>query len=62
MLMAVAGLLKAGLVEWITTMTYQAASGAGAAKMLELVKQMGCLVDPARSHRRPKMRSKWIAW
>jgi aspartate-semialdehyde dehydrogenase len=49
MLMAVAGLLKAGLVEWITTMTYQAASGAGAAKMLELVKQMGCLVDPTRA-------------
>ena len=48
MLMAMAGLLKAGLVEWITTMTYQAASGAGAAKMLELVKQMGCLVDPTR--------------
>jgi aspartate-semialdehyde dehydrogenase len=49
MLMAMAGLLKAGLVEWITTMTYQAASGAGAAKMLELVKQMGCLVDPTRA-------------
>jgi len=49
MLMAVAGLLKAGWVEWITTMTYQAASGAGAAKMLELVKQMGCLVDPTRA-------------
>lgn len=48
MLMATAGLLKAGLVEWITSMTYQAASGGGAAKMLELVKQMGCLVDPAR--------------
>jgi aspartate-semialdehyde dehydrogenase len=48
MLMAVAGLLKAGLVEWMTTMTYQAASGAGAAKMLELVAQMGCLVDPVR--------------
>ena len=49
MLIAIAGLLKAGLVEWITTMTYQAASGAGAAKMLELVKQMGCLVDPTRA-------------
>jgi aspartate-semialdehyde dehydrogenase len=49
MLMAVAGLLKAGWVEWITTMTYQAASGAGAAKMLELVKQMAFLVDPTRS-------------
>jgi len=48
MLMAVAGLLQARLVEWITTMTYQAASGAGAAKMLELVKQMGRLVDPVR--------------
>ena len=30
-------------------MTYQAASGAGAAKMLELVEQMGYLVDPARA-------------
>jgi aspartate-semialdehyde dehydrogenase len=49
MLMALAGLLKTGLVEWITTMTYQAASGGGAAKMLELVKQMGCLVDPTRA-------------
>jgi aspartate-semialdehyde dehydrogenase len=49
MLMAVSGLLKAGLVEWITTMTYQAASGGGAAKMLELVKQMECLTDPARA-------------
>jgi aspartate-semialdehyde dehydrogenase len=48
MLMAVAGLLRAGLVEWITAMTYQAASGAGAAKMLELVKQMECLTDPTR--------------
>jgi aspartate-semialdehyde dehydrogenase len=49
MLMAVAGLLKAGLVDWITTMTYQAASGAGAAKMLELMQQMGHLVDSART-------------
>ena len=44
MLIAIAGLLNAGLVEWVTTMTYQAASGAGAAKMLELVEQMGRLV------------------
>ncbi|MGB8524544.1 MAG: Asd/ArgC dimerization domain-containing protein [Candidatus Acidiferrales bacterium] len=29
-------------------MTYQAASGVGAAKMLELVKQMECLTDPTR--------------
>ena len=43
MVMATAPLLQAGLVEWITSMTYQAASGAGAAQMLELVKQMACL-------------------
>src|SRR5579872_6265471 len=49
MLMAVAGLFQAGLVEWMTSMTYQAASGAGAAKMLELVKQMECLTDPTRA-------------
>jgi aspartate-semialdehyde dehydrogenase len=49
MLMAIGGLLKAGLVEWITTMTYQAASGAGAAKVLELVKQMECITDPTRA-------------
>jgi aspartate-semialdehyde dehydrogenase len=49
MLMAVGGLFKAGLVEWLTTMTYQAASGTGAAKMLELAKQMGYLADSARA-------------
>jgi len=48
MLMGVSGLFRAGLVEWMTTMTYQAASGAGAAKMLELVKQMGFLTDATR--------------
>ena len=48
MLMAVSGLFRAGLVEWMTTMTYQAASGAGAAKMLELVNQMGFLTDATR--------------
>jgi aspartate-semialdehyde dehydrogenase len=49
MLMAISGLLKAGLVEWVSTMTYQAASGAGAAKMLELVKQMEFLTEPNRA-------------
>src|SRR5215472_18456051 len=49
MLMAVSALFKARLVEWMTTTTYQAASGAGAAKMLELVKQMECLTDPTRA-------------
>jgi aspartate-semialdehyde dehydrogenase len=48
MLMGVSGLFRAGLVEWMTTMTYQAASGGGAAKMLELVKQMGFLTDATR--------------
>jgi len=48
MLMAMVGLFKAGMIEWVTSMTYQAASGAGAAKMLELVKQMHCLTDPTR--------------
>ncbi|MCP5149880.1 MAG: aspartate-semialdehyde dehydrogenase [Ectothiorhodospiraceae bacterium] len=41
MLMAMGGLFRAGLVEWMTAMTYQAASGAGAANMRELVQQMG---------------------
>jgi aspartate-semialdehyde dehydrogenase len=43
MLMAMAGLLRAGLVEWVSAMTYQAASGAGARHMRELVAQMGVL-------------------
>jgi aspartate-semialdehyde dehydrogenase len=43
MLMAVAGLLRAGLVEWITAMTYQSASGAGAQNMREMLDQMGVL-------------------
>jgi aspartate-semialdehyde dehydrogenase len=41
MLMAVGGLLRAGIVEWITAMTYQSASGAGAKHMRELLEQMG---------------------
>ena len=41
MLMALGGLFKANLIEWMTSMTYQAASGAGANNMRELVKQMG---------------------
>jgi len=43
MLMATAGLFRAGLVEWMTAMTYQAASGAGAPQMRELIAQMGYL-------------------
>jgi len=41
MMMALGGLFHAGLVEWITSMTYQAASGAGAPNMRELIGQMG---------------------
>lgn len=49
MLMAMAGLFREGLVEWISSMTYQAASGAGAAKMLELMQQMDRLTAAAKS-------------
>jgi len=45
MLMAIGGLFKAGLVEWVSSMTYQAASGAGAQNMRELLLQMGSLND-----------------
>ncbi|OGW44905.1 MAG: aspartate-semialdehyde dehydrogenase [Nitrospirae bacterium GWD2_57_8] len=41
MLMALGGLYEKGLVEWMSAMTYQAASGAGANNMRELIKQMG---------------------
>ncbi len=43
MLMAVSGLFAAGHVEWISSMTYQAASGAGANHMRELIAQMASL-------------------
>ena len=43
MLMGVGGLLRHDLVEWISPMTYQAASGAGAQHMRELIRQMGFL-------------------
>lgn len=41
MLMAVGGLFKDNLVDWMSAMTYQAASGAGAKNMRELLMQMG---------------------
>ena len=43
MLMAMGGLFDAGLVEWVSPMTYQAASGAGARNMRELIQQMGAI-------------------
>jgi aspartate-semialdehyde dehydrogenase len=57
MLMAMDGLFGADLIEWMTSMTYQAASGGGAKHMRELVSQMGIahasvadlLADPASS-------------
>ncbi len=57
MLMAMDGLFRADLIEWTTSMTYQAASGGGAKHMRELVAQMGVahdsvsdlLADPASS-------------
>ena len=41
MMMALGGLFKAGYIEWMSSMTYQAASGAGAQNMRELLSQMG---------------------
>ena len=49
MLMAMGGLFKAGLVEWVSAMTYQAASGAGAQNMRELLQQMGALHDAVKT-------------
>jgi aspartate-semialdehyde dehydrogenase len=43
MLMALGGLFRADLIEWLSSMTYQAASGAGAPNMRELLSQMGIL-------------------
>jgi aspartate-semialdehyde dehydrogenase len=49
MMMAMGGLVKADMVEWISAMTYQAASGAGAQNMRELLLQMGALHDSVAS-------------
>jgi aspartate-semialdehyde dehydrogenase len=48
MLMGVGALYKAGLVEWMSTMTYQAASGGGAQHMRELLTQFGTLNSEVR--------------
>ncbi len=45
MLMGLGGLFMQGLVEWMSAMTYQAASGAGAQNMRELLQQMGVIHD-----------------
>ena len=49
MLMAIGGLFEQGLVEWVSSMTYQAASGAGAKNMRELLAQMRYLGNVADS-------------
>ncbi|MBI9101446.1 MAG: aspartate-semialdehyde dehydrogenase [Spirochaetales bacterium] len=49
MLMGLAGLFNEGLVEWVSSMTYQAASGAGARNMKELLQQMRYLAEKAGS-------------
>jgi aspartate-semialdehyde dehydrogenase len=49
MLMGVGALYKAGLVEWMTSMTYQAASGGGAQHMRELLTQFGSLNAEVRA-------------
>ncbi len=49
MLMGLGGLFKHDLVEWVSAMTYQAASGAGAQNMRELLCQMGALHDAVKA-------------
>lgn len=49
MLMALSGLFASGHIEWISSMTYQAASGAGAKHMKELIAQMVVLGDASRA-------------
>lgn len=49
MLMALAGLFEKGWVEWVTSQTYQAASGAGAKNMIELVDQMRLIGENAEN-------------
>ena len=52
MLMGLGGLFSAGLVEWASSMTYQAASGAGAQNMRELISQMGMMEQSVASQLR----------
>ena len=49
MLMGMGGLFQKDLVEWVSAMTYQAASGAGAQNMRELLAQMGALHDAVKA-------------
>jgi len=49
MLIGLGGLFEAGLVEWMTSMTYQAASGGGAQHMRELLTQFGTINSSVKS-------------
>ena len=49
MLLALDGLFKKDLIEWVSSMTYQAASGAGAQNMRELISQMGTIYDHVKN-------------
>ncbi len=49
MLIALGGLFAEDLIEWVSPMTYQAASGAGAKNMRELITQMGDIFDTVKS-------------
>ena len=51
MLLALHGLLREGLIDWVSAMTYQAASGAGAEAMRQLVEQMGLLNSAGESEK-----------
>jgi aspartate-semialdehyde dehydrogenase len=50
LLIALHGLFKENLVEWVSSMTYQAASGAGAKNMIELLEQMRSVGDTLSLH------------
>lgn len=50
MLLSISGLLKHDLVEWVSSQTYQAASGAGANNMRELISQCGSIYDAVKDN------------
>jgi aspartate-semialdehyde dehydrogenase len=54
LLLAIDGLIKANLVEWVSSQTYQAASGAGAAAMQSLIDQMGELKELSHKFHKEK--------
>lgn len=49
MLMAIGGLFEKDMIDWVAPMTYQAASGAGAQNMRELIQQMGAISDSVKT-------------